>query len=339
MLKELKGEIIKQSQEFLAKTLLEIPFVTLILPDRHSKYLIKFIKEKGLSLVIKEDSSSKHKIYVAFIWIGFPAWISINERLLQAGYTGTDIKAEVKVPRIYVEKLKTLIADIDASDDAIPVEMLTTWGSNPITYLPDYVPDPLLMRETFSDIDKYISESLVTKTKTGIILYGSPGNGKTFLVKWLAYKHNIPIQIVTFDNDIKNQGIINTFSHVRNPSIVLIEDFDSYFNLREPVLQNQAFSFDALLNIFDGIYSPTGPVIFILTANNINLVDPALKNRPSRFRIVREIATPSEDIRKRILKNFPNAIGLIKQTKGMSLDQVLDVAARLEKENKNGTEG
>ena len=79
------------------------------------------------------------------------------------------------------------------------------------------------------------------------------------------------------------------------------------------------FSFDSVLNGIDGIYNTYNGLFFIMTANNIEKIDSALKNRPSRFRIVREFKKPDLETRLRILENTLWA----EESDGLNLDQVL----------------
>ena len=58
-----------------------------------------------------------------------------------------------------------------------------------------------------------------------------------------------------------------------------------------------------------------------MTANDITKVDSSIKSRPSRFKFVKKVDAPSEEIRMRILKDQK----LVTKTKGWSLDKVFSL--------------
>lgn len=107
---------------------------------------------------------------------------------------------------------------------------------------------------------------------------------------------------------------------------MLMEDFDNYFNGRECILKNDSvkFSFDSFINSLDGVHNDYKQVVFILTANDINNIDESIKNRPSRFRFVKEVPHPDRETRLRILKNEV----LVDLTEGYSLDKVFSYVGK-----------
>jgi hypothetical protein len=54
-----------------------------------------------------------------------------------------------------------------------------------------------------------------------------------------------------------------------------------------------------------------------MTVNDINKVDDALKNRPSRFKFTRHFDNPNIEIRKKILPE-----DWVQETNGYNLDQI-----------------
>jgi SpoVK/Ycf46/Vps4 family AAA+-type ATPase len=81
-----------------------------------------------------------------------------------------------------------------------------------------------------SDLDKMRKGEM---DKTGAILYGKPGNGKTFFIKYIASKYDLPVKVVSFSPDWTNHDILNLFSQVSSKCIVLFEDFESIKKKRE----------------------------------------------------------------------------------------------------------
>ena len=67
----------------------------------------------------------------------------------------------------------------------------------------------------------------------------------------------------------------------------------------------------------DGVYNNYEQVAFFMTANDIEKIDDALKQRPSRFKYVRNFDNPSCSIRKRFLGDWEGEV------EDMNLDQLI----------------
>lgn len=121
--------------------------------------------------------------------------------------------------------------------------------------------------------------------KTGILLSGVPGMGKSALIKAIAGKYKRHVYVVSFSKKLDDDNFIDLIRDIKADSILLFEDIDAYFVNREP--QDINVSFSALLNVLDGIYSSTNGCITFMTANNPDRLDSALI-RPGRIdKIVR----------------------------------------------------
>ena len=208
--------------------------------------------------------------------------------------------------------------------------LLGPYGSDKLGEIEIVEPVISIDKNLYEDIEADIKDMLEkNKSKTGCLLYGKPGTGKTRLVKYFSQKFLLPIYTVYLSPDFSNLDILMMFSSIPEKCIVLLEDFDNYFDKRECILKNEniKFTFDSIINALDGIYNDYKQVVFIMTANNIDKIDDSIKLRSSRFKFVREITVPSYQTRLNILGNEP----LAKRTEGMTIDKVYFVESLIGK--------
>jgi hypothetical protein len=301
-------------------------------------FLYDALIEKGKYFSTQEEISDERlpKIFSAYCRMNKLLFhLSLSERMLQAGMSGTDTVADVMFLRFQRNRFKTLIyglrkSQIDSSE--INVNILMSWDAMKIGTLkiPQRLPIPYMDEEKYIGIEHDIMETLKNKSKLGVLLYGPAGNGKTYFIRYIALKYRLPIYIVSLHREIDNQNLITMFAQLREPCIVLFEDFDEFFNCREPLIDRAKFTLDTLLNVFDGLFcSPRGTIIF-MTANNINKVDPALKSRPSRFKHVVEVQNPNSNIRNMVFSSLNgNREQAVSQTEGLSLDILLHIKEKI----------
>jgi hypothetical protein len=187
---------------------------------------------------------------------------------------------------------------------------------------------PYLESDVYEELESDIREVIKgERSKVGALMHGLPGNGKSYLIRYFCIKYRLPLYIFGLERGLDNRDIIKMFNNIKSPGIVLFEDFDSYFNKRECQLERPDFTFDVILNGIDGLFSDSRGLIYFMTANDIDKIDPALKERPSRFKYILNISNPSVNIRGRI---FNGDEELIKQTLGFTLDQCLSHKDKLE---------
>jgi transitional endoplasmic reticulum ATPase len=158
---------------------------------------------------------------------------------------------------------------------------------------------------------------------SGILMYGSPGCGKTLIAKALASESSANFYIIN-GPEIVNKYYGETEARLRDifkeaketaPSIIFIDEIDAIAPKREEAFGDVEKRVVAqLLSLMDGM-SDRGNVIVLGATNRPESIDPALR-RPGRFDREIEIGVPNAQGRFEIL-------GI--HTRGMPLAQDIDL--------------
>lgn len=279
----------------------------------------KFIIEEELVIDKKDPSIFKGVFKINSTFILFDK----NERLLTAGWTPKEYIINVYFFRWNANKVIELLNEINHVDKVVNMYAIAPHGSINIGVLDCNEYNITLDKHIYEDIENDVIRVINKEIKkTSAILHGPPGNGKSRFIKYIAQKYELPIYSFYFNPDYTNLDILETFSMIPPKSIVLFEDFDNYFEDRKCIMPNDniKFTFDVLLNSLDGVYNDYKETIFFMTVNDLNKVSDALKNRPSRFKYVKEFTNPSLELKINLLgEELANSTGDI------SLDQVFKI--------------
>lgn len=139
-----------------------------------------------------------------------------------------------------------------------------------------------LMDDITADIGKFLCEREWYEQRQipyqrGYMLAGPPGTGKTSLVQCLASHFGLRLCVLDLGSVYDDRSLKEAFIDAPGRSIILIEDFDSFFDGRTVVKtsDSQKITFSGFLNAVNGVVASPGRIL-IMTTNKTEQVDPAL---------------------------------------------------------------
>jgi len=145
--------------------------------------------------------------------------------------------------------------------------------------------------------------------KRGILLYGAPGTGKTLTVNYLAGQMPDRTVILTTGRGMGMTRQVASMARSLAPSMVVLEDVDLIAEHRgQPFLPTGPLLFE-LLNEMDGLRNDCD-VIFALTTNRPDILEPALAARPGRIDLAVELPLPDADGRRRLFELYARGLEL-----------------------------
>jgi ATP-dependent 26S proteasome regulatory subunit len=161
--------------------------------------------------------------------------------------------------------------------------------------------------------------------KRGILLYGPPGTGKTLTAMYLVAQMPGRTVVLLTGAGMKSIEAACRLARLLEPATVILEDVDLIGTERD----NQEVGANALLfellNQMDGLADDVD-VLFVLTTNRPDVLEPALASRPGRVDQAIEVPPPDADCRRRLFELYSRGMRvevadwdrLIERTAGVS---------------------
>jgi hypothetical protein len=161
----------------------------------------------------------------------------------------------------------------------------------------------------FSELSEKLKEA-GRHLKRGILLHGPPGTGKTLTAMYVARAiRDRTVLLLTG----RGQGMIEqscALARALQPSIVILEDVDLVAEERtRPGAACAGPLLFELLNQMDGL-ADDADVLFLLTTNRPELLEPALASRPGRIDQAIEIPLPDAECRRRLFQLYSAGLTL-----------------------------
>lgn len=175
--------------------------------------------------------------------------------------------------------------------------------------------DVVLPEETFRRIERHTVDVLAHREalrqagqhlKRGLLLFGPPGTGKTHTTRYIVQQLAGATVLMLSGQSLHLIGAITQLARDLQPSVLVLEDVDLVAEDRgfgpgpSPVLFT-------LLDAMDGAVEDAD-LLFLLTTNRADLLEPALAARPGRVDVAVEIGLPDADARRRLFEVYTRAV-------------------------------
>jgi cell division protease FtsH len=139
--------------------------------------------------------------------------------------------------------------------------------------------------------------------KRGILLHGPPGTGKTLTAMYLAAQMPGRTVLLLTGDGIGSIETACGLARLLEPATVIIEDVDLIGAERRMQTVGANALLLELLNHMDGLAEDVD-VLFVLTTNRPDILEPALAARPGRIDQALEVPLPDGECRRRLLELY-----------------------------------
>jgi hypothetical protein len=144
--------------------------------------------------------------------------------------------------------------------------------------------------------------------KRGLLLYGPPGTGKTHTVRYLLARLTGYTRLLLSGRSLGAVGAVADLARDLQPAVVVLEDVDLVAMDRSFGPGGNPVLFE-VLDAMDGA-APDADLLFALTTNRADLLEPALAARPGRIDVAVDIDLPDDAARRRLLDLYARDVPL-----------------------------
>jgi SpoVK/Ycf46/Vps4 family AAA+-type ATPase len=166
--------------------------------------------------------------------------------------------------------------------------------------------------------------------KRGLLLYGPPGVGKTHTVRYLMSQLTETTIVQLAGNTLHLIGAACSVARTLQPAMIVIEDVDLIAEERGMHPGQHPLLFQ-LLNEMDGL-AEDADVVFLLTTNRADVLEPALAERPGRVDQAVALDLPDREGRRRLFSLYRGALDVDESRLDTVLDRTDGVTASFLKE-------
>jgi ATPase family associated with various cellular activities (AAA) len=161
--------------------------------------------------------------------------------------------------------------------------------------------------------------------RRGLLLHGPPGTGKTLSISYLISRLEGRTVVILTGAALGLVADACAIARDLEPAMVVLEDVDLVAQERTAMGFGATSLLFRLLNEMDGI-GEDADVIFVMTTNRADLLEPALAARPGRVDQAVEFPLPDADARSRLVDLFGRGLdmglgdrdAIVAETEGVS---------------------
>ena len=167
--------------------------------------------------------------------------------------------------------------------------------------------------------------------KRGVLLHGPPGTGKTLSVMYLlrAMAGRTTILLTGRGLGLIEQAL--AIGRELAPATFVFEDVDLVAAERTMPFDSESGLLFELLNQMEGL-AEDEDLLFLLTTNRPDLLEPALAARPGRIDLALEIPLPDNDGRRRLIALYGKGIAIDQTTQEALVERSVGVSGAFIKE-------
>jgi hypothetical protein len=149
--------------------------------------------------------------------------------------------------------------------------------------------------------------ALGLSTQKGLLFHGPPGVGKTHCIRYLAGRLEGHTTLLITAEQVALLPEYMALARLLQPALVVIEDADLIASARGA--QAEGVLLNRLLNELDGLREQAD-VLFVLTTNNPEALEPALVSRPGRIDQAIEFPLPDASLRQRLIRLYARSLAV-----------------------------
>jgi ATP-dependent 26S proteasome regulatory subunit len=154
--------------------------------------------------------------------------------------------------------------------------------------------------------------------KRGLLMHGAPGTGKTLTAMYLIGRMPGRTTVLLTGGSLGLIGPACALARRLQPATVVLEDVDLVAHQRDYEMGGEPLLFQ-LLNEMDGL-AEDADVLFLLTTNRPDVLEPALAARPGRIDQTVELPLPAPEDRRRLIELYARGLTL----RAADLDAVVE---------------
>ena len=200
--------------------------------------------------------------------------------------------------------------------------------------------DVILPGHTLAILDRNVAgfmkareqlKKLNFQARKGLLFYGPPGTGKTHTIHYLATQLPDHTTLLVTAEQVMLLDEYFRLARFLQPSMMVIEDVDLIGRERTHMRGGQEMLLNQLLNEMDGLREDA-EVLFILTTNRPDQIEPALASRPGRIDQAIEFPLPDEEGRAKLANLYARGLEISGEVMSLIVSRTKGVSAAFIKE-------